>query len=159
MPAPRPRDGMTLDQVLERSTWLPRPVDETFAFFADASNLERITPPELRFRIVTPWPIEMRRGTLIEYRLALFGLPFGWRTGIDEWAPSHRFVDRQLAGPYRRWIHTHEFAPERGGTRMRDTVEYRLPLGWLGLAALPLVRRQLTRIFDFREQTIQRLLG
>jgi ligand-binding SRPBCC domain-containing protein len=159
MPAPRPRDGMTLDQVLERSTWLPRPVDETFAFFADASNLERITPPELRFRIVTPWPIEMRRGTLIEYRLALFGLPFSWRTGIDEWAPSHRFVDRQLAGPYRRWIHTHEFAPERGGTRMRDTVEYRLPLGWLGLAALPLVRRQLTRIFDFREQTIQRLLG
>lgn len=159
MPAPRPRDGMTLDQVLERSTWLPRPVDDTFAFFADASNLERITPPELRFRIVTPWPIEMRRGTLIEYRLALFALPFSWRTGIDEWAPSHRFVDRQLAGPYRRWIHTHEFAPERGGTRMRDTVEYRLPLGWLGLAALPLVRRQLTRIFDFREQTIQRLLG
>jgi ligand-binding SRPBCC domain-containing protein len=159
MTAPRPRDGMTLDQVLERSTWLPRPVDDTFAFFADASNLERITPPELRFRIVTPWPIEMRRGTLIEYRLALFGLPFSWRTEIGEWMPPHRFVDRQLAGPYRRWIHTHEFAAERGGTRMRDRVDYTLPLAPLGLVALPLVRRQLERIFDFREQTIQRLLG
>ena len=150
---------MKIDHVLERSTWLPRPVDETFAFFADAANLERITPPELRFRIVTPLPIEMRHGTLIEYRLALFALPFSWRTGIDEWAPPHRFVDRQLAGPYRRWIHTHEFATERGGTRMRDRVEYTLPLASLGLVALPLVRRQLERIFDFREQTIQRLLG
>ena len=150
---------MTIDHVLERSTWLPRPVDETFAFFADAANLERITPPELRFRIVTPLPIEMRHGTLIEYRLALFALSFSWRTGIEEWAPPHRFVDRQLAGPYRRWIHTHEFATERGGTRMRDRVEYTLPLAPLGLVALPLVRRQLERIFDFREQTIQRLLG
>jgi len=159
MPAPRPTDGMTLDQILERSTWLPRPVDETFAFFADAANLERITPPELRFRIVTPQPIDMRRGTLIEYRLALFALPFGWHTRIDAWSPPRRFVDLQLAGPYQRWVHTHEFEPQRGGTRMRDTVEYRLPLGWLGLAALPPVRRQLTRIFDYREAAIQRLLG
>jgi ligand-binding SRPBCC domain-containing protein len=150
---------MRLDQRLERDTWVPRPVDETFAFFADAANLERITPPELRFRIVTPQPIDMRRGTLIEYRLALFALPFGWRTQIDAWSPPRRFVDLQLAGPYQRWVHTHEFAPERGGTRMRDTVEYRLPLGRLGLIALPLVRRQLTRIFDYRETTIQRLLG
>jgi len=150
---------MRLGQRLERSTWLPRPIDETFAFFADAGNLERITPPELRFRIATPGSIEMQHGTLIDYRLALFALPFRWHTRIEDWAPPRRFVDRQLAGPYRRWVHTHEFAPERGGTRMCDTVEYLLPLGWLGLAALPLVRRQLKRIFDYREATIQRLLG
>ena len=150
---------MTPDRILERSTWLPRPVDETFSFFADATNLERITPPELRFRIVSRLPIEMRPGTLIEFRLALFALPFRWCSRIDEWAPPFRFVDTQLAGPYRRWVHLHEFTPERGGTRMRDRVEYRLPLGWPGLAALPLVRRQLKRIFDYREATIQRLLG
>jgi ligand-binding SRPBCC domain-containing protein len=146
-------------QVLERSTWIPRPVAEVFPFFADIANLERITPPELRFRFVTPPPIEMRRGALIEFRLALYGLPFGWHTEISHWEPPYRFVDRQLSGPYRQWVHTHEFAAERGGTRMRDHVRYELPLAPLGLVALPLVRRQLDRIFDFREATIQRLLG
>ena len=144
--------------VLERSTWIDRPIDEVYRFFADAGNLERITPPELRFRILTPLPIAMKVGALIDYRLALFGVPFGWRTEISCWDPPHRFVDRQLAGPYRQWIHTHLFTAERRGTRMRDTVEYRLPLAFLGLAALPLVRRQLDRIFDYREATIQRLI-
>lgn len=145
--------------VLERSTWIDRPVGEVFAFFADAGNLERITPPELRFRIRSPLPIEMKVGALIEYRLALFGVPFGWRTEISCWAPPQRFVDRQLAGPYRQWIHTHEFSAERGGTRMRDAVEYSLPLAPLGLVALPLIRRQLARIFDYREMAIQELLA
>jgi ligand-binding SRPBCC domain-containing protein len=145
-------------QVLERSTWIPRPIDEVFAFFADAMNLEQITPPELRFRIVTPSPIDMRIGTLIDYRLALFAVPFRWRTAISDWTPPRRFVDTQLAGPYRQWIHTHEFAVERGGTRMRDRVDYMLPLGILGRVALPLVRRQLDRIFDYREATILKLL-
>jgi ligand-binding SRPBCC domain-containing protein len=148
-----------MTQVLERSTWIPRPVAEVFPFFADIANLERITPPELRFRFVTQPPIEMRRGALIEFRLALYGLPFGWHTEISHWEPPHRFVDRQLSGPYRQWVHTHEFAAERGGTRMRDHVSYELPLAPLGLVALPLVRRQLERIFDFREATIRRLLG
>ena len=146
-------------QVLERSTWIPRTPDEVFGFFADIGNLERITPPELRFRTVTPAPIEMRRGALIEFRLALYGLPFGWRTEISHWEPPVRFVDRQLAGPYAQWIHLHEFSAERGGTRMVDRVDYVLPLGRLGRLGLPLVRRQLDRIFDFREATIQRLLG
>ncbi len=145
--------------VLARSTWIDRPIDEVYAFFADAGNLERITPPELRFRILTPLPVAMRVGTLIDYRLALFGVPFAWRTEISRWDPPHGFVDRQLAGPYRHWTHTHEFSAERGGTRMQDTVQYALPLGPLGLVALPLVKRQLARIFDFRESTIQELLA
>lgn len=152
-----PRDGLI--HTLERRTWLPRRIEEVFEFFADAGNLERITPPELRFRIATARPIEMRPGTLIDYRLSLFGVPFDWHTEITGWQPPRRFVDTQLAGPYRRWIHLHEFTDERGGTRMMDRVEYVLPLGRLGLVAKPLVRRQLDRIFDYREQAIQRLLG
>jgi ligand-binding SRPBCC domain-containing protein len=151
--------GASSAQVLERSTWIPRATDAVFAFFADIGNLERITPPELRFRLMTPPPVEMRHGALIEFRLALYGLPFGWRTEISRWEPPVRFVDRQLAGPYAQWIHLHEFSAERGGTRMVDRVDYILPLGRLGRVGLPLVRRQLDRIFDFREATIQRLLG
>lgn len=143
---------------LERSTWIPRPVEEVNRFFADITNLERITPPELRFRIITPLPVEMREGALIDFRLSLFSVPFPWRSRIETWRPPHRFVDRQLAGPYHTWIHLHEFAAERGGTRMLDRVDYVLPLGPLGMAGLPLVRRQLARIFDFREATIRRLL-
>lgn len=143
---------------LERSTWIPRPIDEVFSFFADARNLERITPPELRFRILTPLPIDMRRGTMIEYRLALFGVPFGWLTEIDRWDPPHGFVDRQVSGPYRQWVHTHEFETDGHGTRMHDRVEYRLPLGVAGLPALPMVKRELTRIFDYRESIIRGLL-
>lgn len=148
-----------MTHALERSTRIARPIDEVFAFFADAGNLQRITPPELRFRILTPLPIAMRHGATIAYRLALFGIPFDWLTHIDRWEPPHVFVDRQLRGPYALWVHTHAFESEGSGTRMRDRVEYRLPLGPLGLPALPLVRRQLARIFDYREATIQRLLA
>lgn len=148
----------TRRHILTRTTWLPRPVGQVFEFFADAGNLERITPPELRFRIVTPGPIVMGSGTRIGYRLALFGVPFSWDTEISVWQPPHRFVDTQLAGPYRQWIHTHEFVTVDGGTRMTDRVEYALPFGWLSLPVEPLVRRQLRRIFDYRESEIQRLL-
>lgn len=141
--------------VLERTQHLPRPRDEVFAFFADAHNLERITPPSLRFRILTPDPIELGPGALIEYRLSLFGVPFGWRTIIEAYEPGRRFVDVQLAGPYRRWRHVHEFEDARGGTLMRDRVEYELPLGPLGrLAHALLVRRQLRAIFDFRREVV-----
>ncbi len=107
-------------QTLARSTWVPYPIEEVFTFFADAANLERITPPELSFRILTPMPIVLQRGTLIDYRLALFGVPFRWRTEIADWEPPHRFIDVQLAGPYRSWSHRHEFTPEGHGTRMTD---------------------------------------
>ena len=148
-----------MSSTLERSTWIPRPVGEVSRFFSDVANLERITPPELRFRILTPLPVEIRHGALIDYRLSLFGVPFDWRTEITCWEPPHRFVDTQLSGPYRQWIHLHEFVAERDGTRMRDRVDYVLPLGPLGQLGAPLVRRQLDRIFDFREATLQRLLG
>ncbi len=144
---------------LEREQLLAHPVDTVFPFFADAGNLERITPPLLGFRVVSPEPIEMGAGTLIEYRLKLHGLSVDWLTRIEEWEPGVRFVDSQLMGPYRLWHHTHTFEPRDGGTLMRDTVRYALP-GWpLGEAAMPLVRRDLRRIFDFRRDEVARLLG
>jgi ligand-binding SRPBCC domain-containing protein len=148
-----------LQHTLRRSAVLDRPLDEVFAFFADAGNLERITPRELRFRILTPLPIEMRSGARIDYRLSLYGVPFRWRTEIAVWEPPHRFVDVQRSGPYREWVHTHRFVSEGAGTRMDDEVAYVLPLGRLGLLGSPLVRRQLDRIFDFREARIRELLA
>jgi len=142
--------------VLEQEQRLPAPPDAVFGFFADARNLEAITPPLLRFRVLTPDPIVMRRGTLIQYRLRLRGLPVSWLTSIQEWDPPHRFVDVQVRGPYALWHHTHEFAPDGdGGTIMRDTVRYALPGGPLG--ALPhalFVRRELAAIFDFRARRV-----
>ena len=146
--------------LLQREQWLPRPQHEVFAFFADARNLEAITPPWLGFRVVTPEPIEMREGAVIDYRLRLRGVPVAWHTRIDAWEPPHRFVDRQVRGPYRHWHHTHAFSADAYGTSMRDTVRYALPLGPLGaLAHAAFVRRDLERIFDFRHAEVARRLG
>lgn len=142
---------------LRREQLLPGTPDDVFGFFADAGNLEAITPPWLRFRIVTPRPIPMGRGTLIEYRLRLHGLPISWLTRIEVWEPGRRFVDQQLHGPYALWHHTHEFQATADGTLMRDTVRYALPFGALGGVAHALfVRRDLERIFDFRRTAIAR---
>ena len=137
---------------LRREQTLPGTPDAVFGFFADAGNLEAITPPWLGFRIVTPRPIDMGVGTLIEYRLRLHGLPISWLTRIEVWEPGARFVDQQLRGPYALWHHTHEFAPAPGGgTRMTDTVRYALPFGPAGgIAHALFVRRDLRRIFDHR---------
>ena len=139
---------------LETEIVLPVPPAEVFPFFCDVHNLERITPPELAFRVLTPGPVEIAQGTLIDYRLGLFRVPFGWRTVIAEWNPPHHFVDQQLRGPYHTWIHRHTFAAVAGGTRMTDRVDYRLPLHPLSGPALPVVRRQLNRIFVFRREVI-----
>jgi ligand-binding SRPBCC domain-containing protein len=145
---------------LVREKLLPVPRSRAFAFFADAGNLEAITPASLRFRILTPLPVEMRAGTIIAYRLSLHGIPLRWQTLIEEWVPEQRFVDLQLRGPYRLWRHVHEFEEAPGGTRMRDTVEYRLPLGPLGeLAHALLVRREIEGIFDHRNRVIESLLA
>lgn len=147
------------EHVLTAETWIPRPRMEVFDFFAAAENLERITPPELNFRIRTPLPIRMERGVLIEYRLRLFGVPFRWRTRISHWDPGVGFVDEQLQGPYAVWVHTHRFRDADGGTLVSDEVRYRLPLFPLGEAAYPLVRLQLGRIFGFRARRLRELLG
>lgn len=146
---------------LEREQRVGRPPAETFELFADAHKLEQLTPSWLRFRVLTPRPIELRAGALIDYRLCLHGLPVRWRTRIAEWVPERCFVDVQVAGPYRVWHHTHEFRPDgEGGTAIRDLVRYALPLGPLGALAHPLlVRRDLERIFDYRHAAVERLLG
>lgn len=146
------------NHLLEVETFLPLPREEVFPFFAAAENLERITPPELGFRILTPSPVEIERGRLIDYRLRLFVIPFGWQTRISVWDPPYRFVDEQLKGPYHTWIHLHTFEAVEGGTLMRDRVRYKLPFHPLGGVALPLVRRQISRIFRFRGRVIRRLL-
>lgn len=143
---------------LTTSLVLPLPRSEVFPFFAEADNLGRITPPELGFRIVTPQPIAMHAGALIDYRISLFGLPMRWRTLIDAWEPPHRFVDVQVAGPYAVWHHTHTFTEVPGGTRVDDEVRYALPLGVLAMPAHPLIRLQLRRIFAHRRRIVWKLL-
>lgn len=137
---------------LTTSLFLPRPHAEVFAFFAEAGNLQRITPPWVDFRIVTPLPIEMRVGALIDYRLKVHGVPIGWRTEISAWAPPHRFVDEQRRGPYRRWIHTHRFRAVTGGTQVDDEVDFRAPGGWL--VERLFVNRDVTAIFRYRQRAI-----
>ena len=145
---------------LRREQWIPRPIQDVFPFFADAYNLEQITPPWLNFRLLTPGPIEMGPGTLIDYRLRLHGLPLRWTSRIELWDEERRFVDEQVRGPYRLWRHLHEFVPVGASTCVRDRVQYALPLGWLGdLLGLPIVRRDLARIFDYRRTAVTRLLG
>ncbi len=138
--------------ILQTQQWLPRSIDEVFPFFADAANLERITPPWLEFRIVTPTPIEMRVGTLIDYRLKVRGVPVRWRTRIAAWDPPYSFVDEQVRGPYRLWRHLHTFEPVDGGTFCRDRVEYRAPLH--ALMAARLVTPDVERIFGFRHEAL-----
>ena len=149
--------------VLEREQRLPGPPDAVFGFFADARNLEAITPPLLRFRVVTPDPIEMRVGTLIQYRLRLRGVPVNWLTTIQAWEPPHRFVDVQLRGPYALWHHTHDLREDPDDpdtTIMRDTVRYAIGFGPVGeLAHRLLVRRDLEAIFAFRHEAVAKQFG
>ena len=131
-----------------------------FAFFSNAGNLAALTPDFLQFHIVTPPPIVMRAGTLIDYQLKLFGIRFQWRTLIEAFEPEVRFIDIQVTGPYRRWHHLHEFQDASGGTLIVDRVDYEMPLGPFGhLAHWLSVRRSLKNIFDFRERKIRDLFG
>jgi ligand-binding SRPBCC domain-containing protein len=145
---------------LHREQWISRPIEEVFAFFADAKNLEAITPPWLDFRILSPEPITTRAGARIAYRLRWRRLPLRWVTEIAEWAPPFRFVDVQRRGPYALWHHTHGFETQEGGTRMRDHVRYALPLGPLGLLMHRLaVRRDVEAIFAYRASRVNDIFG
>lgn len=134
---------------------VPRPLDEVFPFFADAMNLERITPPLVRFRVLTPEPIVMRQGLLIDYRLRIRGVPVHWQTEITAWEPQRRFVDEQRRGPYKFWRHEHTFEVCEGGTRMVDEVHYGVPGGrlvnWL------LVAGDVRSIFAYRQQALREI--
>ena len=138
---------------LTNELWLPQPPAEVFPFFAGASNLERLTPPSLRFRILTPPPIEMAVGTLIDYRIRLRGIPMRWQSEITEWQPPYRFVDEQRRGPYRQWIHEHTFTAQDGGTLAVDIVQYAV-LGGVTIQRL-FVAPELRRIFDYRNVTLE----
>lgn len=144
-------------RTLESCIWLPAPREEVFGFFADAGNLEALTPPWLRFRILTPAPVEMREGTLIDYRIRLRGLPMRWRSRISRWEPPHRFVDEQVRGPYRRWRHEHEFIARGEGTLCIDRVEYRVAFDRLVHSWL--VGPDLERIFAFRRRRLMERFG
>ncbi len=143
--------------LLTTEQWFPRPCEEVFEFFSDAANLESITPPWLRFHVLTPRPIDVREGTLIDYKLRLHFVPIRWRTEIAAWEPPFRFIDRQLRGPYRLWVHEHTFEEHQGGTLARDRVEYQVPGG--RLIHTLLVRPDLMRIFAFRRKVLADRLG
>jgi len=140
----------------ETEAWLPRPPAEVFAFFGNAANLQVITPPWLNFQILTPSPIPMRTGTLIDYRLRIHGIPVRWQTEITVWEPPHRFVDVQKRGPYRQWNHEHRFIPLAGGTRCLDSIQYAV-LGGVLIQRF-LVKRDVEKIFAYRAQRMQELL-
>ena len=143
--------------VLQTEQWFPVTREQIFPFFGDASNLEAITPPWLNFHVLTPRPIPMHAGQLIDYKLRLHGIPIQWRTEIAAWEPPVRFVDRQLKGPYSLWVHEHTFEEQAGGTLARDRVEYQVPGGRLIHALL--VRGDLERIFAYRREILQQKFG
>jgi ligand-binding SRPBCC domain-containing protein len=134
---------------------LPGPPETVFPFFADAGNLGKITPPWLNFKILTPLPIEMRTGTMIKYRLRLHGIALRWQSNITVYDPPHRFVDEQLCGPYKKWIHEHTFTRCVDGSKMRDFVQYDLIGG--RLINFLFVRREVRRIFLYRINTLLHL--
>lgn len=145
---------------LHRKQFVPRPLEEVFPFFERPENLEWLTPALLKFRILTPSPVPMHVGSLIDYTIRVHGVPVHWRTLVTENNPPHRFVDQSLKGPYAIWHHAHDFRTVEGGTEIEDTVDYALPLGLLGeLAHAWFVRRDLEAIFDFRARAVAQEFG
>lgn len=148
------------EHILKRRQIIERPREEVFEFFADALNLEEITPPELNFKIITEQPIDIKEGALIDYKLSLRGIPLIWKTEITTWKPPYEFVDTALKSPYKQWIHQHTFSVgEKNETIMEDIVRYRLPFEPLGDLAHFIVKRELNYIFDYRYKVIEEKFG
>ena len=145
---------------IERQLFVPQPRSKVFEFFSRAENLEKITPPWMHFRILTPPPIEMKKGANIAYSLRVRGIPLRWLTVIEEWNPPHEFVDVQAKGPYKLWHHTHRFTEVEGGTAIADTVRYQLPFGPLGQLVHALqVKGDISQIFDYRASQVPAQIG
>ena len=142
---------------LRSEQWVPRPLVEVFEFFSDAFNLERLTPPLLRFNVLTSPPIEMREGLLIDYRLRIRGIPVRWRSEITAWEPPFRFVDEQRRGPYRLWWHEHSFEERDGGTVCRDRVRFAVPGG--RLVQKLFVDPDVRKIFAYRGEQLSEIFG
>ncbi|MGQ0679554.1 MAG: SRPBCC family protein [Actinomycetota bacterium] len=142
---------------LTTSLLLERPLGEVFEFFSNAHNLTRITPSWLGLKVVTAAPVDMHDGTLFDYRFRVNGVPGRWRSMILEWNPPHSFVDRQVSGPFALWVHRHTFESAGGGTIAGDDISYRVP-GGPPVHEL-VVRRNLTRLFAYRHEAMQRLFG
>ena len=147
----------TTHRTLTRSLWIPRPIKEVFTFFADVSQLQRVTPSWMHFRVEGYVPSSLTEGTIVNFRLKLRGIPFRWTSIISLWDPPHGFVDEQLYGPFKLWKHQHKFSLENGGTRVEDVVTYRTPIG--GIIEKFVIRPDLNKIFDYRERRITQLLG
>lgn len=152
-PDPEIRSGYRLTA----ETFVPRRLEEVFPFFADAMNLERITPPLLKFHVLTPPPIEMRTGKTIDYKLRINGLPMRWRSEIAEWDPPYKFSDHQLKGPYKYWRHQHLFEETADGTLCKDIVQYGVPGG--ALVHWLLVKKDVRAIFEYREKVFQEIFA
>jgi len=144
---------------LRRSQWVPHPLPEVFQFFSATENLERLTPPFLKFQIERA-PAHLQAGSQIEYKLRVHGLPIRWLTVIENWDPPNSFIDVQAKGPYKLWHHTHRFISEKGGTLLEDHVRYSLPFGFLGnIAHALLVRHDVEAIFRYRERKIEEIFA
>ena len=120
-------------------------------------NLEKITPPWLKFNVITPGPLQIEKGTIIDYKLRVRSVPIRWRSQISVWEPPFRFVDEQLRGPYRVWIHEHKFTEVDGGTLCEDHVQY-APIGGAIINRL-LVAKDVRTIFEYRSAVLQQLFG
>ena len=148
------------DHELLLEQWVPRPIDEVFGFFSDAKNLELLTPPHLKFKVLSSSTDPLQAGTLIDYKLQLHGIPFRWQSLIGEWNPSTHFSDTQMRGPYKKWHHTHTFIEQDGGTLIRDHALYQLPLGVPGdTVAYYFVKKDLEKIFSYRITKTRELFG
>ncbi len=147
--------------ILERTITINRPLNEVFDFFSKADNLEKITPTNVNFRILTPQPIKMQKGTMIDYKIKLNGIPMKWRTEITDWQPGIMFADNQVKGPYVRWYHQHFFKDlGNGTTEMTDRVEYLSP-GWIlePIINAVFVKNEVEKIFDHRNKVILSLFA
>jgi ligand-binding SRPBCC domain-containing protein len=144
--------------ILTKTTIINKPLSEVFEFFSNAENLNKITPPDMQFKILTPLPIIIKKGTLIDYKIKVSGIPFNWQTEITEWEPNKRFTDKQLKGPYRVWIHEHTFEEKDGKTIMNDHVQFLSP-GWLlePIINKLFIEKKVKGIFAYREKILTNL--